>query len=171
MLLLLFAGALRRSELVALRRSDLRLGSDGMVVTIRRSKTDQEGLGAVVGIARGSRTETCPAAAVTRWLAVAAPAAEQPVFVRVTRTGAVLAQLCGRTVARVVQGRAAAAGLELPALSGHSGRAGHITAAAATGVPLDRIARTSRHRSLSVLAEYVRPATVLGDSSSSELGL
>jgi len=173
LLLLLYAGAFRRSEVAALTRRDLKLGADGLVVTVRKSKTDQEGAGQVVGIARGANPRTDPVAAVSRWLATLAPAADEPVFVPVTRTGAIVRgrAVDGRTIARVLQARAVAADLTLPGLSGHSGRAGHITTAAATGVPLDRIARTSRHRSLSVLAEYVRPATVLGDTSSADLGL
>jgi site-specific recombinase XerC len=45
LVLLGFAGAFRRSELVALDVSDLRATEAGLMVTIRRSKTDQEGQG------------------------------------------------------------------------------------------------------------------------------
>src|SRR5262245_46244788 len=44
-LLLGFAGALRRSELVALNVDDLEETAEGLHVRIRRSKTDQEGAG------------------------------------------------------------------------------------------------------------------------------
>ena len=40
-----FAGAFRRSELIALRVEDLADCADGLIVTIRHSKTDQEGQG------------------------------------------------------------------------------------------------------------------------------
>ena len=49
LLLLGFAGALRRSELAALTVGDLAFGADGMRVRLRRSKADQEGAGAVLG--------------------------------------------------------------------------------------------------------------------------
>ena len=45
LLLLGFAGAFRRSELVALTVGDVQSGHDGLTVTIRKSKTDQEGQG------------------------------------------------------------------------------------------------------------------------------
>ena len=62
LLLIGFAGAFRRSELVALNVSDIEFGADGLKVTIRRSKTDQEGEGQVIGIAYG--TCLCPVAAL-----------------------------------------------------------------------------------------------------------
>jgi site-specific recombinase XerC len=68
-LLLGFAGAFRRSELVALNVSDLEETEDGFRVTIRKSKTDQEGQGQTIGIMRGSAA--CPVRAVKTWLAAA----------------------------------------------------------------------------------------------------
>jgi integrase len=52
-LLIGFAGAFRRSELVALNVEDLEWTAEGVLITIRRSKTDQEGLGRKVAIPRG----------------------------------------------------------------------------------------------------------------------
>jgi site-specific recombinase XerD len=65
LLLLGFAGAFRRSELVALDVADLE-ETEGMRVSIRRSKTDQEGKGEVIAIVRGS--VNCPVKAVKNWL-------------------------------------------------------------------------------------------------------
>src|SRR5690349_24485037 len=72
LLLLGFAGAFRRSELVGLDIGDVRQTADGLVVTIRRSKTDQEGAGREVGIPYGSTPATCPVRAVRGWLDVRA---------------------------------------------------------------------------------------------------
>ena len=69
-LLLLFAAALRRSELAALDLVDVTLSSRRATVTIRRSKADQEGRGATIGIPRGRR-ETCPVRAIEQWIAAA----------------------------------------------------------------------------------------------------
>jgi integrase len=60
LLLLGFAGAFRRSELVSLDLEDCAFGKDGLTVTLRRSKTDQDGVGRKVGIPYGSNPETCP---------------------------------------------------------------------------------------------------------------
>ena len=174
LLTLIYASAMRRSEVAALRRRDLRLGSDGIVVTVAKSKTDQFGGGDVVGVTKGQHPSTDPLGAVTRWLATRGQIdPEQAVFCRVTRTGKILTgtQITGATVAKILQTRAAAAGVEAIGLSGHSPRSGHITTAAITGMSLEQIARTSRHKSIPVLLTYVRPATVLGSTSASSLGL
>jgi hypothetical protein len=68
-LLLGFAGALRRSELVALNVDDIEETAEGMLVTLRRSKTDQEGIGRKVAIPRGE--VACPVAALKSWLETA----------------------------------------------------------------------------------------------------
>ena len=70
LLLLGFAGALRRSELVGLDVADVTEGSDGLTVHLRRSKTDQEGAGRNVGIPYGSNLATCPVRAWRAWLEI-----------------------------------------------------------------------------------------------------
>jgi len=66
LLLLGFAGAFRRSELVALDVADLEETDAGLKITIRKSKTDQDGLGCTIAIVRGSIA--CPVAALKTWL-------------------------------------------------------------------------------------------------------
>src|SRR5205823_5956726 len=79
LLLVGFAGAFRRSELVAVDVSDLRFGTEGLLITIRRSKTDQEGSGRDVAIPHGAYELTCPVRAMRQWLD-SAGIAEGPVF-------------------------------------------------------------------------------------------
>ena len=81
-----FAGAFRRSELVALQVADLAETPDGLRVLIRRSKGDQEGQGQEVAIPRGYRLR--PVEAVQTWLA-AAEISVGPVFRAVARGGRV----------------------------------------------------------------------------------
>ena len=79
--------------------------------------------------------------------------------------------MTGQAVAAVITERAAAAELgDLPATA-RSLRAGHATQASEAGVAATRLARTTGHANLSTLERYVRPAEVLGDSTSGELGL
>ncbi|MFC0385554.1 tyrosine-type recombinase/integrase [Muricoccus vinaceus] len=68
LLLVGFAGALRRSELVGIDREHLRFTSEGMTVLIPRAKRDQEGEGASIGIPRGLNPLSCPVRAVEAWL-------------------------------------------------------------------------------------------------------
>jgi integrase len=84
LLLLGFAGAFRRSELVALDVADLEETEDGYRITIRRSKTDQEGIGTTIAIIRGNGC--CPVKAVKKWME-AAGISEGPIFRPVRKGG------------------------------------------------------------------------------------
>jgi site-specific recombinase XerD len=113
LLLLGFAGAFRRSELVALDAEDVVIDSDGARVMIRISKTDQEGTGQEIAIPRGSRLR--PVDALEAWLA-AAKIVDGPIFRVVHKTGTVLARrLSDQVVALLVKEYAERAGLD-PAL-------------------------------------------------------
>jgi integrase len=135
LLLTCFAGGLRRFELVALDREDVRFTPDGLVLRIRQSKGDQEGEGADVGIARGSKPETCPVRAMEIWLRRAG-IAYGPVFPRLIAAGTNEGRLTGNGVWKILRRRAALAGLTVDdgeRLSPHGMRAGFITEAYLNG--------------------------------------
>src|SRR5215207_3606198 len=118
LVLLGFAGAFRRSELVALNVCDLEESDDGLRVRITRSKTDQEGQGVTIGIVSGS--VACPVRALKAWLA-AADIIEGPVFRPVAKGGKVsTARLGSRAVANVVKRHVQRLGLDPRAFAGHS---------------------------------------------------
>lgn len=168
-LLIGYSGAFRRSELVGLDCEDLEFGNDGVRVTIRNSKTDQEGAGEVIGIARG--TSLCPVLALQAWLS-RAPIANGPVFRSVTRHGHVSnRRLSDQVVALLVKRYVIVAGLEPASYSGHSLRAGLVTQATLNGVPEGDIMRQTRHRSSEMLRRYIRDAKVFRDNVSGQLGL
>ena len=171
LLLVGFAGALRRSELVGIDVGDVRDTEDGLILSIRRSKVDQEGQGRLVGIPYGSRPETCPVRAVRRWLE-RADIVDGPLFRPVDRHGNVgEARLSDRAVALRIQALAKRAGLDELHFAGHSLRAGLVTAAAAAGVAENDIARTTGHRSVATLRRYIRPTTVFERNAASAVGL
>lgn len=161
-LLLGFAGAFRRSELVALVVADLDPAPEGLRVMLRRSKTDQEGAGRIVPVLRGDRV--CPVEAVEAWLA-AAGIVEGPIFVRIHRNGklyrrrdALPARLTAFSIAQVVKHYAGLAGFRSEGFSGHSLRAGFLTSASEHGADVLRMAEVSGHRSMETLRGYVRRA-------------
>ena len=150
------AMAARRSELVALDVADLTWEERGLLVTIRHSKTDQESDGAVVAIPEGQRLT--PLAHLRAWLAAAA-ITDGPVFRPLWRGGKVRpCRLSSHAVARILKERAAAANLDPMIYSGHSLRAGFVTAAARAGADVWKIQQVSRHKSIQVLSDYVRDA-------------
>lgn len=167
-ILVAFASACRRSELVGLDRGDVELTAEGARLTLRRSKGDQDGRGQVVGFPPGHGA-TDPVRALRQWLVLSGPGA---VFKRVTRTGAVLpGRLSGAAVNDVLRARAAAAGVDVEGLTAHSTRTSHVTAAAQAGVPLQVIQAQTRHANLQTLSGYIRDARAVADSSAGSLGL
>src|SRR5215470_12131756 len=152
LLLIGFAGALRRSELVALDVDDVAVTRLGLRVVVRRSKTD--GAPTTIAIARGRRA--CPVKALKAWLA-AAEISEGPLFRRVNKAGRVLPQrLSAQSVALIVKARAQRAGLDATQFSGHSLRAGFLTSAAKSGASIFKMMDVSRHRSVQALKGYIR---------------
>lgn len=156
-ILLGFAGALRRSELAALTLADLEVKPGGLLLHLRRSKTDPGARGQVVGIAHGHHALTDPVAALDTWLAVRG-GRSGPVFTSLRGRRPSLQPMSGNAVSSVVKERALAAGLSGGRISGHSLRAGHATSAALAGIGIDRIAAQTRHQDISVLVNrYAAP--------------
>ncbi len=156
-LLLGFAAALRRSELAELDVADVRFSKHGVLLTIRRSKTDQEGHGSDIAVPTVLNVSFCAVRALRAWLD-AAGISSGPLFRSLTPHRAVTERrLDGRDVANLVQRLAKRARLEGD-FSGHSLRSGFVTSAAQAHVSLDNIMRTTRHKSLAVLQGYIRRA-------------
>jgi integrase len=170
-ILLGFASAMRRSELVALTLLDLQEEAGGILVAIRRSKTDQEGHGEIVAVARGAHQHTCPVLALGAWRRLRGNA-PGPLFTRCWKSRIGLEPLSGDALAWMLRARAGDAGLDATRVTAHSLRAGHATTAALGVVPLARIAAQTRHKDLSVLADRcIRPLEALASTSSRDLGL
>jgi len=168
-LLLGFAGAFRRSELVGLDVVDLATSEDGLTVTLRRSKTDQEGAGRKVGIPRGG--SLCPVRAVAAWLEVRGDVAG-PLFVGLTRHGKSTGlRLDGKDIANLIKSAAKAAGLDPAKVSGHSLRAGLVTTAARAGKSERAIMGQTGHRSVTMVRRYIRDAGLFDDNAADGIGL
>ena len=133
-LLIGFASAMRRSELVALDLADLEWTAEGVLIHIRKSKTDQEGIGQSVAVPRGATA--CPVAALRTWIEAAA-ITDGAVFRRIwnkKRQRVSDQRLHGRAIASVVKAGAARLGLDASTFGAHSMRAGLVTSAVKRGV-------------------------------------
>jgi site-specific recombinase XerD len=172
LILLGFAGAFRRSELVGFDVEDCSFGRDGLTVTLRKSKTDQAGEGRKIGIPYGSNPDTCPVRTIQAWIEQAAISASGPLFRSINRHGQVQAgRLSGIDVARIVKKLAQRAGLDASKYAGHSLRAGHATTAAIAGASERSIMNQTGHRSVQMLRRYIRDGTLFRDNSAGKLGL
>ncbi len=160
-----FAGGFRRSELAALDVADLNFTAEGLEVILRRSKTDQEGAGRKIGIPVGTHPEGCPVRALRAWLDAAA-ITEGPLFRAVTRHGRVGgARLNERSIAKIVKRNVKRAGLDPTTFSGHSLRAGLVTAAAKARKTVESIMRQTGHRSVAMVHRYIRDAALFDDNA------
>ena len=168
LLLIGFAAALRRSELVVLDVTDVAHVRRGIVLHLRHSKTDQDGQGYNIAIPFG-RSRWCPVACLDAWLS-ASGIVENAIFRPVNRHGRVHpTRLSGEAVSILVRQRIAAAGLDPTGYSGHSLRAGLATSAAQAGVPAWRIKAQTRHASEAMLAHYIRQAELFTDNAAGAL--
>ena len=173
-----YAGAFRRSELAALRVSDLReeKAADGrpvIVITVRRSKTDQTGAGMEKAIfaAPGKSKTFCPVAALRAWIAAAGLHRDAALFPRIRKGGHMGADpMGGDSVALVIKKRAAAAGVELD-LSGHSLRRGFVTSAVMSGASERSIMNQTGHKSVVTVRRYIERHNVLTDNAAAVLPL
>jgi integrase len=163
LVLLGFAGALRRSELVAFDVEHLERRPEGLTLHIGHSKTDQEGEGQRIAIPRVPDSRYCPVQAVLDWLVVA-EIAGGALFRRMHRGDSVgSTRLTNQSVALVIKRLALRAGLDPQCYAGHSLRSGFLTSAARQGANIFKMADQSRHKSLDVLRGYVRDAEAFED--------
>lgn len=183
-----FAAALRRSELVGLevtRREGaawIEERPDGLVIHLGRSKTDQQGEGAEVGVPYGSNMETCPVRSYRAWIK-AARLKEGPAFRPIDRHGRIGAEaVTDRAVARIVQRTVEAAALadgnspeearqQAAAYAGHSLRSGLATSAAANDAPGHAIQRQLRHKRFDTTSGYIRLGQLFRQNPAGMAGL
>ena len=151
----------------ALDVADLDERPEGLRVTVRHSKTDQEGEGVVVPVSRGAHA--CPVKALAR--GSRGRDHERP---RVppgrARTARVRdARLTPFSVGEIVKAYAERAGYDPAAFGGHSLRAGFLTSAAERGKPLDRMMAVSRHKRVDTVLGYIRRADDFKDHAGAGL--
>jgi integrase len=171
LIILGFAGAFRRSEVVSLDVADLDFGRDGLTITLRRSKTDQDAQGRKIGIPYGGNPDTCPVRILQAWLEMSGVSCG-PVFRSINRHGRMLAgRLSAADVARVVKKLAERAGLDPAKYAGHSLRAGHATSAAIAGASERSIMLQTGHRSVQMVRRYIRDGSLFRENSAGKLGL
>lgn len=171
LILLGFAGAFRRSEIVGMDVDDVTYRDEGLVVLLRRSKTDQKGEGRWVGIPCGKNPKTCPVIALQCWLELSG-ISEGAIFRGLDRHGNTVSdRLSKRSVGDVIKRAAKAVGLDPARYSGHSLRSGHCTQAARAGVADHIIMQQTGHRCQATLRRYVRLGKLFEENSASSLDL
>lgn len=167
-LLLGLYAALRRSEIAALDVDDLAFDERGVIVTIRRSKTDQEGAGVAIDVPRLPNPGLCAVRALRTWLAAAA--LERGPLFRTFGLDRTMQpwRIDPRDVARVVQRCTRRAGIAGD-FSGHSLRRGYVTTGIRKGIAAAALMQRTRHKSLAVFQGYVDEARLFLDNPLKEM--
>jgi integrase len=170
-LLIGFAGAFRRSEIVGLQIRDVQSSDAGLIITLRRSKTDQEGASFTKGIPVGTSDATCPKWALECWLQLAG-ITSGPIFRPIDRWGHVSTHgLSSLGVARAVKRALTAINVDTTDYSGHSLRAGLVTAAAMAGVSERVIMQQTGHKNTAMLRRYIREGSLFRENAAAAVGL
>ncbi|WP_051272168.1 site-specific integrase [Shimazuella kribbensis] len=149
-----FAGAFRRSELVALDMDHLTFDDLGVYIRLEHSKTDQEGTGMTKLISYGERAASCPVRLLQRWLRNAG-IKEGAIFRSIRKGGEVGNKISTRSVATIIKARAEQAGLQGIDFSGHSLRRGFITHAYESGLAPELIMTHTGHKRFETMRKYI----------------
>jgi integrase len=170
-LLIGFAGVFRRSEIVGLQIRDVQISDTGLIIALRGSKTDQEGASFTKGIPVGISDASCPKCALEAWLQLAG-ITSGPIFRPIDRWGHVGNRaLSSLGVARAVKRALTALEVETTNYSGHSLRAGLVTAAAMAGVSERVIMQQTGHKNTEMLCRYTREGSLFRENAAAAVGL
>lgn len=165
-----WAGALRRSEIVAINFDDLEFLDSGISVRIRSSKTDQLNDGYKIGIPFAENQTICPVRSMISWIGISeiddgpvfrflGPSARNRIYEKIGPR-----RLSARSISIIVKRSCELAGYLPNGFSGHSLRSGFITEAASQGVPERLIMRHTRHKSIKVMREYIHDGSIFSDN-------
>ncbi len=167
LLLVGFSSALRRSEVVALNCKNLEWVPEGLIITITRSKTDQQGEGRRIGIPYG-KSQNCPVKALEHYMDMH-NLTDGPLFRPLGEVGLGCDRLSAHGVAYIIKSRAKLAGLDPTKFSGHSLRAGFATSAAQAGAETWAIMKQTGHRSETTVRKYIREGELFKNNVVSSL--
>jgi site-specific recombinase XerD len=165
-----WAGALRRSELVSLHMEDVSITREGLILHLNRSKDDQRGEGQEVALPYGSHPLTCPVRSLEDWLA-ASGISEGPLFRRIDRHENIMGGLTPQSVRLIVKSCCAKVGLDPDRYGAHSLRSGFCSQAAKAGKAEHQIMKQTRHKRVDSLHRYIKKVDLFDDNAASGIGL
>ena len=171
LILIGFGGGFRRTELVSIDHEDLEFVSEGVKITIKRSKTDQFGEGMLKGLPYFSNELYCPVINLKKWLELS-NIKSGPVFRRFAK-GSVLTnnRLTDQSVVLLIKNYLNLAGIENSNYSGHSLRSGFATVAAESGADERSIMAMTGHKTTQMVRRYIREANIFKNNALNKIKL
>ena len=163
LILISFAGALRRSEICELKFEDLDFRSEGLILHLKKSKTDQEAHGRDVPIHKSHNERMCPVLALKKWLELA-NIQDGYVFRSLRKGGYIRESITDGSISRIVKKVVKDAGEDPKGYSGHSLRSGYVTEVARRGAQSHQIMMVTGHKSDAMVRKYIRSGRLFMDS-------
>ena len=148
-----FAGGFRRSELVNLDHDDLEFVEEGLKIFIKKSKTDQEGLGSIKAIPYFSNEEYCPVKKIKDWIR----------YHNITEGK--IYDISDKSVSLTLKKYALLAGLDPNLYGGHSLRSGFATSAAESGAEERNIMAMTGHKTTQMVRRYIQEANLFKNNA------
>jgi len=168
-ILLGFSGGFRRNELVSLDYEDLDFVTEGVKITLKRSKTDQFGEGFTKGLPYFENTKYCPVISVKKWIDIS-KISSGPIFRRFSKSLKLSeARLTDQTVALLIKKYLKLAGIDETNYSGHSLRSGFATSAAESGVEERSIMAMTGHKSSEMVRRYIKESSLFKNNALSKI--
>ena len=160
-----FGGGFRRTELISIDHEDLEFVSEGLKITLRRSKTDQFGEGMIKGLPYFTNENYCPVINLKKWLELS-NIKSGPIFRRFTKGSSLTSnRLTDQTVVLLIKNYLNLAGIENSNYSGHSLRSGFATVAAESGADERSIMAMTGHKTTQMVRRYIKEANIFKNNA------
>ena len=160
-----FGGGFRRTELISINYEDLEFVSEGVKISIRRSKTDQLGEGMIKGLPYFNNENYCPVVALKKWLEIS-KIKSGPVFRRFSKGSSLTDnRLTDQSVVLIIKEYLKLAGIENKNFAGHSLRSGFATVAAESGADERSIMAMTGHKTTQMVRRYIREANIFKNNA------
>ena len=153
LILLGFSGGFRRSELVNLDYDDLEFVDEGLKIFIKKSKTDQAGIGSIKAIPYFSNKEYCPVIKIKDWIRYS-NIAEGKIY-----------NISDKSVSLTIKKYASLAGLDPNLYGGHSLRSVFATSAAEAGAEERNIMAMTGHKTTQMVRRYIQEANLFKNNA------
>ena len=148
-----FAGGFRRSELVSIEYEDIDFVNEGVKIQIKRSKTDQTGVGMIKAIPYFENQIYCPVISLKGWIDYAKISSGR------------IFKISDKTVALTIKKYALLAGLDKTKYAGHSLRSGFATSTAEIGADERSIMAMTGHKTTQMVRRYIQEANLFKNNA------
>ena len=153
LILIGFAGGFRRSELVSIEYDDVDFVDEGVKINIKKSKTDQIGIGMIKAIPFFENTKFCPVVSLKEWINYAK-----------INSGRIF-KISDKSVALIIKKYALISGLDHSKYAGHSLRSGFATSTAERGADERSIMAMTGHKTTQMVRRYIQEANLFKNNA------